>query len=147
VQKTDSGRTVYGGGGITPDDKFTQAAYSAFQVRMVRPRYTFVHFANEQFAGRDATLPKEWKPDADTLAKFQEFLKKNNIAFSTEEFAHERQWISDQIQIEMYSRAFDRKSADQLTAQVDKEVQKAMVSMPMAQGLLDEARRVLARRK
>ena len=56
---------------------------------MLRPRYTFVHFANEQFAGRDATLPKDWKPDADTLAKFQEFLKKNDIAYHHEEFAHE----------------------------------------------------------
>jgi carboxyl-terminal processing protease len=147
VQKTDSGRTVYGGGGITPDDKFKPVAYTPFQVRMLRPRYTFVHFANEQFAGREAVLPKGWKPDADTLAKFQDFLKKNNITYTTEEFAHERQWISDQIQIEMYSRAFDRKSADQLTAQVDTEVQKAITSMPMAQGLLEEARRVLARRK
>jgi carboxyl-terminal processing protease len=147
VQKTDSGRTVYGGGGITPDDKFTLVPYTPFQVRVLRPRYTFVHFANQQFAGREAVLPKDWKPDADTLAKFQEYLKKNDITYTAEEFAHERQWISDQIQIEMYSRAFDRKSADQLTAQVDTEVQKAITSMPMAQSLLNEARRVLARRK
>jgi carboxyl-terminal processing protease len=147
VQKTDSGRTVYGGGGITPDDKFTPAVYTPFQIRMLRPRYTFVHFANEQFAGREQSLPKDWKPDADTMAKFEQFLKKADILYTSEEFEHERQWISDQIRIEMYSRAFDRKSADQLTAQVDPEVQKGINSLPTAQGLLDEARRVLAQRQ
>jgi carboxyl-terminal processing protease len=147
VQKTDSGRTVYGGGGITPDDKFSPTAYSQFQIRVLRPRWTFMHFANEQFAGREQTLPKDWTPDADTIAKFEQFLKKNGITYTAEEFAHDRQWVSDQIQIEMYSRAFDRKGADQLMAQVDPEVQKGIGSLPTAQGLLDEARRVLARRK
>ena len=106
-----------------------------------------MHFANEQFAGREQTLPKDWTPDADTIAKFEQFLKKNGITYTAEEFAHDRQWVSDQIQIEMYSRAFDRKGADQLMAQVDPEVQKGIGSLPTAQGLLDEARRVLARRK
>jgi carboxyl-terminal processing protease len=147
VQKTDSGRTVYGGGGITPDDKYTAPTLSAFQIRILRPRYTFVHFVNQQFAGREQTLPKDWKPDANTIAEFQKFLQKNDIAYAGDEFAKERQWISDQIQIEMYSRAFDRKAADQLAAQVDPEVQKGIGSLPTAQGLLDEARRVLARRK
>jgi carboxyl-terminal processing protease len=147
VQKTDSGRTVYGGGGISPDDKYTAPSYSTFQIRILRPRWTFMHFANEQFAGREPSLPKDWKPDADTIAKFQAFLKKNDIAYTPDEFAKDRQWISDQIQIEMYSRAFDRKAADQLTAQVDAEVQKGIGSLPTAQGLLDEARRVIARRK
>jgi carboxyl-terminal processing protease len=148
MQKTDSGRTVYGGGGITPDDKYTAPAYTAFQVRILRPRWTFLHFGNEWFAGqKTATLPQGWKPDDATIAKFQQFLKKNDISYAADEFTHDRQWIADQIQIELYSRAFDRKSADQVMEQSDPEVQKGISSMPMAQGLLEEARRVLARRK
>ena len=40
------------------------------------------------------------------------YLKKRDIEFTESEFAQNRQWISDQIQIEMFTRAFDRKSAD-----------------------------------
>jgi hypothetical protein len=106
-----------------------------------------VHFASEYFAGRPAALPADWKPDAETLQRFQDFLKKNDIAFTDEEFVRNRAWISDQIQIELYSRAFDRQRADQFTAQVDPEVLKAISSLPTAQGLLNEVRRVLARRR
>jgi hypothetical protein len=114
---------------------------------MLRPRYTFVHFVSKHFAGRDPMLPKDWKPDAEILKQFQDYLKTRQIEFTAEEFAQNRQWISDQIQIEMYTRAFDRKTADQLTAQVDPEVLKGITSLPTAQGLLDEARRVIARRE
>jgi len=147
VQKTDSGRIVYGGGGITPDEKFTLPAYSSLQVRLLRPRYTFVHFVSQYFAGRDPALPNQWKPDAEILQQFQAYLKKRDIEFTEQEFAQDRQWISDQIQIEMYTRAFERQRADQLTAQVDPEVLKGIASLPTAQGLLDEARRVIASRE
>ncbi len=33
VKSTDSGRTVYGGGGITPDEKYVPAKYNKFQTR------------------------------------------------------------------------------------------------------------------
>jgi carboxyl-terminal processing protease len=147
VQKTDGGRTVYGGGGITPDEKYTPPAYTALQVRILRPRYTFVHFVSDYFGNRKPALPEDWKPDAEFLREFQEFLKKNNIEFTAEEFSQNRAWISDQLQIEMYTRAFNRQRADQLTSQVDPEVQKGIASLPTAQGLLDEVRRILARRR
>ena len=147
VQKTDSGRTVYGGGGIMPDEKFVPSAYSELQIRMLRPRYTFVHFVSQYFAGRAPALPKDWKPDAAVLKRFQAFLKEREIEFTDAEFAQDRQWISDQIRIEMYTRAFDRQTADQLSAQVEPEVLKGIASLPTAQGLLDEARRVMAQRQ
>jgi carboxyl-terminal processing protease len=146
VQKTDSGRTVYGGGGISPDEKFAPLAYTPLQIRILRPRYTFVHFASDYFAGRDAELPKGWKPDAETLKSFQTYLKQHDIAFTDQEFAQNKSWISDQLEIEMYTRV-SREQADQLTAQFDAEVQKGIASLPTAQGLLDEVRRVLANRR
>ena len=147
IQKTDSGRTVYGGGGITPDDKYKQPAWTPLQVRLLRPVYTFVHFAAAYWHGADPTLPQGWKPDAATLKKFRDYMSEQEIEATDQEFTEVRNWISDQIQIEMYSRAFDRKTADQLSMQTDPEVQKGIASLPMAQGLLDEAHRVLARRR
>jgi carboxyl-terminal processing protease len=147
VQKTDSGRTVYGGGGIMPDEKYAPPAYTPLQLRILRPRYTFIHFASEYFGGGDPKLPKDWAPDAETLTKFQDFLRKANIAFTDKEFADNKAWIVDQLRIEMYSRAFEWQSVDRVTAQVDPEVQKAIQSLPKAKGLLEEVQRVLAHRQ
>ena len=36
VKMTDSGRTVYGGGGITPDEKFEAPKLDAFQTELLR---------------------------------------------------------------------------------------------------------------
>ena len=36
VKMTDSGRTVYGGGGITPDEKYTVPKLNKFQIQMIR---------------------------------------------------------------------------------------------------------------
>src|SRR4051794_18033319 len=36
VKMTDSGRTVYGGGGISPDEKFSPPKYSKFQTEVLR---------------------------------------------------------------------------------------------------------------
>src|SRR6266851_9438676 len=44
VKMTDSGRTVYGGGGITPDEKYTQPKYNKFQTEVLR-KYALFNFS------------------------------------------------------------------------------------------------------
>jgi carboxyl-terminal processing protease len=146
VQKTDSGRTVYGGGGIMPDEKYARPAWTPLQLR-VGNRYTLMNFAAAYFAGRTPELPRDWQPDAATLQRFQDFLTQRGLTFTPQEFAQVRDWIADQLRIEMHMWAFERSSADRLAAQLDPEVRKGVASLPTAQGLLDEARRVLARRR
>jgi carboxyl-terminal processing protease len=146
VQKTDSGRTVYGGGGITPDEKYTAPQLTPLQIRILRPRYTFIHFASDYFGGGEPKLSKDWKPDAGIVKKFQDFLRQANITFTDKEFADNQDWISNQLRIEMYTRAFEWQNVDQITAQLDPEVQKGIRSLPKAQALLEDARRVLAQR-
>ena len=40
---TDSGRTVYGGGGITPDEKYVAPKLNRFQTELLR-KYAFFNF-------------------------------------------------------------------------------------------------------
>ena len=44
VKMTDSGRTVYGGGGITPDEKFDAPKLDAFQIELLCRKYAFFNF-------------------------------------------------------------------------------------------------------
>ena len=44
VKMTDSGRTVYGGGGITPDEKYAPPKLNRFQIELLRASYAFFNF-------------------------------------------------------------------------------------------------------
>ena len=45
---TDSGRTVYGGGGITPDEKYAPPKFNKFQTELLR-KYAFFNFSAKFF--------------------------------------------------------------------------------------------------
>ena len=48
VKSTDSGRTVYGGGGITPDEKYEPPKYNKFQTDLLT-KYEFFNFTAKWF--------------------------------------------------------------------------------------------------
>ena len=65
MKSTDSGRKVFGGGGITPDEKYGTVKLSIFQRRMGYQGgpNAFYRFANHYFAGKKPELPANWQPD------------------------------------------------------------------------------------
>ncbi|MFB3829227.1 MAG: S41 family peptidase [Bryobacteraceae bacterium] len=136
VKQTDSGRKVYGGGGITPDEKYERPKWNAFQAR-VAGRLTFFRFASVYVGGRDLALPRTWRPDDAMLEEFRQFLKKQDVACTDEEFQTNRDWVSQQLQQELLLRVFDRKWAEEVAVKEDPEVLKAVGSLNTAQALLD----------
>jgi carboxyl-terminal processing protease len=138
VKATDTGRKVYGGGGITPDDKYVPPPSNRFQARVYGNQGTAVfHFGSQYFGAAQPQLPSPtWVPDADTLERFKTFLKTQQITFTDEEFAANRQWISDQLRLELLERAYDKNTALRAIMQDDPEVRKAIDSLPKAQALL-----------
>src|SRR5580700_4544710 len=57
VKMTDSGRTVYGGGGITPDEKYDAPKLNKFQIELLR-KFAVFNFSAEFFCARpDRSLP------------------------------------------------------------------------------------------
>jgi carboxyl-terminal processing protease len=148
VKSTDGGRKVYGGGGITPDEKYTTHT-NIFQ-RRLRPYAgapdAFYHFANSYFGTKKAHLPENWQPDADTVQRFKEYLQSKQFTFTDAEFTANLDWIRTNLRYEMIFRAFDRKTATEFEIQADPEVLKAIDSMPKAAALLKDSNRVLAER-
>ena len=140
---TDTGRTVYGGAGIAPDEKYETPKFTAFQRRLAG-RLAFYYFGNAYFGSSTPTLPEGWRPDAGTMKRFQTFLIERGIPFSDAEFDENRAWVDEQLRLELYTRAFDRKRADRLAVEEDPEVRKGVASLPTAQALLNHVR--LARR-
>ncbi len=145
VKTTDSGRKVFGGGGISPDEQYDPPHYSLFERRLAASG-AFFHFGSLYFSGRNPQLPENWVPDDAAVEKFRGFLRDLQFPFTDQEFSANRQFISDQIRFELYRRAMGRQEADRAAIQSDPEVGRAIDSMPKAQALFQEVKRVLARR-
>jgi carboxyl-terminal processing protease len=145
VKSTDSGRKVYGGGGISPDEKYESPRANTFQRQLMAPG-AFFHFGSRYFGAGRPHLAEGWVPDEETLGRFKDYLRSQQIAFTDAEFAANHDWVRDQIRYELYFRAFDKKTADRAAFHADPEIQRAIDSLPKAQALLQQAERVLARR-
>jgi carboxyl-terminal processing protease len=146
VKATDTGRKMYGGGGITPDEKYDPEKSTAFERRVFNSS-TIYRFASSYFGPAKPSLPPNWAPDNDLLARFKDFLHTKNIAFTDAEFQRDKKWITEQIRDEFYLRAFDKKTADRAQFLDDPEVQKAVDSLPKAEAMHAEAQKVMAARR
>ena len=72
VKQTDLGRVVYGGGGITPDEKFAEPKADKLQLEVYRKNGLFT-FASHFFSSRDTKLPEGWVPNEQVLNDFHDF--------------------------------------------------------------------------
>ncbi len=146
IKATDTGRKMYGGGGITPDEKYDPEKSSMFERRIFNSSVMY-RFASTYFGAAKPSLPPNWAPDADLLARFKDFLHTKNIAFTDAEFNRDKKWITEQLRDEFYLRAFDKKTSDRAQFVDDPEVQKAIESLPHAEAMHAEAQKVMAARR
>jgi len=145
VKMTDSGRTVYGGGGITPDEKFELPKYNTFQIEVLR-KYAFFNFSAKYFGARDAKLPKGWEPGDDVINEFRSFLETQKAQFAPADFAANRDWVKKELKREMYITAFSQDESKLVAIEQDPEVLRAIESMPKAKALVDNAKKLLVQR-
>ena len=129
---------MYGGGGITPDEKYPTPIGNRFEARVANSSSpSDFHFGDIYFGAAQPQLPSPtWAPDAATLERFKAYLQSRQVTFTDEEFAANRQWISDRLRMELLERAYDRQTAARALIQDDPEVHKAIESLPKAQSLL-----------
>jgi carboxyl-terminal processing protease len=149
VKPTDSGRKMYGGGGITPDEKSPATKLTIFQRRMGPQGGVnwYYRFANTYFGDKKPVVPQGWQPEDAVVDRFKEFLKSKQVNFTDAEFDQNRDWVRRQIRWEFYYRAFDKNAAERAKWADDPEVLKAIESLPKAQNLLSTAQKVYALRK
>ena len=145
VKLTDGGRTVYGGGGITPDEKYVAPKLDQFQIELMR-KYAFFNFTRAYFGSHSTKLPKGWTPDNSVLNDFHDHLLKQNISFTEAAFAQDTDWIKRNLKREMYITAFDFDEAQQVDMAMDPEVEKAIDALPKAQALLNSAKKIIVQR-
>jgi len=145
VQMTDSGRTVYGGGGISPDEKYETPKLNPFQSQLAN-KFAFFNFSKRYFGSHDAKLQDHWAPDANIMAEFHDFLMKEKFQFAEADFAQNADWIKRFLRKEMYVTAFSFDEARRIGIETDPMVERAVESLPKAKALLESANRVIVQR-
>jgi carboxyl-terminal processing protease len=135
VKQTDLGRTVYGGGGITPDEKYEAPKANPFQIAVLRKNAFFTYTA-QYFGNKEAKLPKGWVPDEALMNTFHDYLMKQNVEFTEADWTANHDWLRDRLQQEMYITAFSLEESKSLQMSEDPEVKKAIDALPKAADLL-----------
>jgi carboxyl-terminal processing protease len=144
ARKTDSGRQVYGGDGITPDEGFKYPEATGLEVQLTRGMvYSF--FAWNYFGPKEATLPKDWRPDDTVLASFRAFASKRGVRSTDEEWKTAGERIRERLREELWITAFSKEKSDRLALENDPEVAQAVRSLPSSQALLARAMAVAER--
>jgi len=145
VKMTDSGRTVYGGGGITPDEKYVAPKLDVLEGELLRG--ALFSFTRDYFAKHSSTnLPKGWMPDANVIEDLHDYLLKRGTKFTEADFTKDHSWIRRNLAREMYIYAFGEDESNQMFADTDPEVAKAVEAMPRAEALAQTARKVIVER-
>ena len=143
VKLTDAGRTVYGGGGITPDEKIDSPKANHFQDQLVI-KSVFFHFAPHYLANR--TVDKNFLVDDAVLADFKKFVTDQNIPVSEADLNTNLDWVKVNIKEKILTSQLGQLQGLRTMADWDPMIQKALTFLPEAQALEDNAHKVLAQK-
>ena len=141
VKLTDSGRTVYGGGGITPDEKIDTPKSNHFQDELLfkdvffkfAPIYVSTHQVNQNFQVDDAVM-----------SEFKKYVASQGIDSTDADYSGVSDWVKTRIKEKIVTIQFGQLQGLRTLADWDPEIQKAINFLPEAQALEDHAHQVLA---
>ncbi|MGB8768874.1 MAG: S41 family peptidase, partial [Candidatus Korobacteraceae bacterium] len=143
VKMTDSGRTVYGGGGITPDVKIPPVKTNNFQDTLLE-KYTFFNFAEHYVI--DHKVNKQFEVDDAVMQEFRKFLDEQKTPFTEADLAENSAWIKSNIKAELFINEFGQQEGMKVHAETDPAVAQALELLPQAKQLADNAKRIIAQR-
>jgi carboxyl-terminal processing protease len=137
VKLTDSGRTVYGGGGITPDEKIDQPKSNHFQDTLLQ-HYAFFNFSKHYLASH--TVTKDFQVDDAVLAQFKDFLKSKDIEYTDADLNGVMDWLKASIKSELFTSQFGQVEGLKVRAEWDPQISKSVTFIPEAQALEDHVK-------
>ncbi|MGB9031490.1 MAG: S41 family peptidase [Acidobacteriaceae bacterium] len=144
VKLTDSGRTVYGGGGITPDIKIESPKSTPFQDLLLE-REAFLGFTEEYLAHR--TVNKDFQVDDSVLSDFKQYLSTQNYDYTPQELEANLDWVKTNVKASIFETQFGLTSELKVKADWDPEIQQALGLMPQAAQLEQKVQQVLAQKE
>ncbi len=147
--KTITGRRVFGGDGITPDEIIKNQIFTDKESEFLDPVFFFSNeLANGRIAGFESykisgqikygkrIRPSDYPVGDDILKAFRNFIEQSNewksLAASVEA---DETFIKTRLRYNLIAAAFGTVSANQVLTEEDKQVAKAVENLPRAQQL------------
>jgi carboxyl-terminal processing protease len=143
VKLTDSGRTVYGGGGILPDVKIAAQKTNRFEDELLQ-HYAFFNFAKRYVVNHQPT--KNFEVDDAVMMEFRKFLDEEKIAYTEADLMQNNDWLHSSIKSEVFIDAFGQDEGLKVRAETDPQVVKALELLPQAKQLAENAKKIVAER-
>jgi len=121
--RTDSGRTVHGGGGIQPD--FVVGGEEATRLRLALDASgVMTAFATEY--NRKQKIGEWFDVTPEILDQFEVFASEHGIQPSFGEWLQDRPWITNRLKQEIVNQGVSIEKGDEVEAQRDPQVQAAL---------------------
>ena len=152
VKLTDSGRQVFGGGGITPDDVVAAPKPDEFQQMLYRRG---VFYSQQQgvgdftrfYLGEKPDITKDFVVSDAVIAQFKKYLDQQKIKYTEQDIQTNLTWLKWQIKREVFTSYFGLNDGYKVELQDDPQLEKAIEMIPQSRALYQNARKILAERE
>ncbi len=154
VKLTDTGRTVYGGGGITPDVAVAMPKPDDFQQLLERRGVMYPTDLPPQGVGDFARYYLSQRPDVTqdfvvddaVIAQLKKFLAQEHIEFTDQQIQQNLPYLKWEIKREVFTSVFGLDAGYKVALGNDPQLEKAISALPAARVLYANARKVDAER-
>ncbi len=157
ASKTVTGRKIYGGDGITPDEMVKNSTLNQTQTALVDPLFFFAReaasgrvkgFENYKISGQiqfgHRVRPSDFPVGDDFFAAFKQFVAANDgWKIPNEKLDAEKSYIKSRLRFNLATVAFGTVAANQILIEEDLQVAKAVEALPRAAQLASAARKSL----
>jgi carboxyl-terminal processing protease len=152
VKLTDTGRQVYGQGGITPDVVVAWPKQNSFQELLERrgvlyPSSQTVGDFVQFYLGSRPTITKDFEADDSVIAQFRKYLTDQHIQFTDAQIQDNSAWLKWEIKREVFTSAFGVNGGYKVELENDPQLDKAIETIPQAKALYASARKIVAERE
>ncbi len=152
VKLTDTGRQVFGEGGITPDVAVPAPKPDDFQELLeargvLYPLPSGVGDFARYYLGEKPQITKDFTVDDAVLADFQKYLTDQHIPFTPAQIQQITPWLKWEIKREVFTTVFGLDAGYKVQLENDPQLEKAIDSLPQAKALYATARKVVAQRE
>jgi carboxyl-terminal processing protease len=144
AKKTDSGRIVYGGDGIAPDEHYEVPKFTRLEAE-IEGRTIGFFYAPNFFAAHKTPLTRDWTPDAATMEDFKQFAMKRGMTIDQADWDRDKPWLEEYVREQLFITAFSKEDSDRVALDHDPEIQKAIEALPQSKALLEKAKAIIAR--
>jgi len=145
VRLTDSGRTVYGGGGITPDVHLEPPKATPFQDALLDRDDFFQGFTEVYLSHHNVN--KDFQVDDAVLSDFKKYLAAQNVEYTPQEFNDNIEWLKTNIRAKIFGTVLGYNQGLRVEANWDPEIQQAIGLLPQAAQLEQHVQQVLAEKE